>query len=379
MTNNGNVFYFYRGRVALYALLRALGVGPGDEVIIQAFTCLAVPVPVLALGARPIYTDIDPATYGMNPQQLPSCISGHTKAIVVQHTFGIPADLDAIVLLARKHGVAIIEDCCHSLGSTYRGRELGSFGDAAFFSYEWGKPLTIGLGGSALVNSEELRVRLQAQYSEYRVPSAAELLLIDLQYYAHRLIYRPSLFWPVKDLYHNLSAYGLLIGNFRAVEFDGKASADYRKCLSPRLRRRLSAIAGRSAPGIRRRKTIARQYDALMQKLGLAGLKLPSHCDPVLLRYPLLTTDKAAVLAAARHLRVEAGEFFRTPVDPLAEGQWPIAGYDKNSCPVAEAISQRIVTLPVTDRPGDEDMNTILGFVEQMAGRGWLRPSLGLG
>src|ERR1019366_6722378 len=139
----GTEFHFYRGRTAMYALLRALDIGSGDEVIVQAYTCLAVPLPVLALRARPVYADVDPQTYSADPQHVSSLISSRTRAIVIQHTFGIPAHLDELMTIARRHGIAVLEDCCHVCGSFYAGRALGSFGVGAFNSYQWSKPLVI--------------------------------------------------------------------------------------------------------------------------------------------------------------------------------------------------------------------------------------------
>jgi perosamine synthetase len=91
--NHGSELTFYRGRTAMYALLRALKVGAGNEVIVQAYTCLAVPLPILALGAKPVYADVDPRTYSAHPEKIRTLITQRTRAIVVQHTFGIPVRL----------------------------------------------------------------------------------------------------------------------------------------------------------------------------------------------------------------------------------------------------------------------------------------------
>ena len=109
-------------------------IGEGDEVLVQAFTCVAVPNSVLWAQATPVYADID-ATLNIDPIDVEKKITNRTKAIIVQHTFGIPADMDALVALAKKHNILLIEDCAHSLGATYKGKKVGTFGDAAFFSF----------------------------------------------------------------------------------------------------------------------------------------------------------------------------------------------------------------------------------------------------
>src|SRR6266576_3568352 len=95
-----NTFYFYRGRVALYALLRAMNLQPGDEVLIPGFTCVAVPSPILGMRARPVYVDIDPRTYNIDPLELKRRVTSRSKVIVAQHTFGIPCDMDPNVSCA---------------------------------------------------------------------------------------------------------------------------------------------------------------------------------------------------------------------------------------------------------------------------------------
>ena len=147
----GELLYF-RGRVALHAILNGLGIGSGDEVALQAFTCVAVPEGIMATGARPVWIDIESDGYNMAPESLESRITPRTSAIVVQHTYGIPADLERILSIAERHQIPVIEDCCHTLASTYHGKPVGSFGVASFYSFEWGKPLVAGIGGAAVVN-----------------------------------------------------------------------------------------------------------------------------------------------------------------------------------------------------------------------------------
>ena len=138
-----NNLLYYRGRVAQAAILNALGIGQGDKVAIQAFSCLAVPEGVYATGAEPIYIDIEENGYNLCPDSLSERITPKTKAIIVQHTYGIPAQLDKIMAIAKDNGILIIEDCCHSLDGKYNSKQLGTFGVAAFYSFEWGKPIAV--------------------------------------------------------------------------------------------------------------------------------------------------------------------------------------------------------------------------------------------
>ena len=163
---------FFRGRVALYAILKAMGIGAGDHVVTQAFTCIAVPEAIIASGAHPVYVDLESNGFNMDPDDFKLKITSQTRAVVVQHTYGIPANMDSIVQIADERSIHIIEDCCHTLVSKYRGKLVGTFGAGSFYSYEWGKPIVVGIGGSAGVNDKDLRKKIERQYSCYNFPLA---------------------------------------------------------------------------------------------------------------------------------------------------------------------------------------------------------------
>src|SRR5579872_3705437 len=209
-----DTFYFFRGSVAFYALLRALEVQPGDEVLIPGFTCVAVPSPILGIRARPVYVDINPATYNIDPVDLERKVSNRSRVIVAQHTYGIPCDMSAIMAIARRHGLAVIEDTCHVWGSKYSGADLGSIGDAAFYSYDPGKPFIIGMGGAATVNSLDLLERLSRIYPAFREPRAIETAKLHIQYFAYRATSHPRLFWYVRDIYRYLSRSGIAVSTW---------------------------------------------------------------------------------------------------------------------------------------------------------------------
>ena len=119
-------YSFCHGRVGLYGLLRGLDIGPGDEVLLQVPTHIVVANAVRFTGAKPVYVDCCLDTYNMDLEQAEQRITPRTKALVLQHTFGIPVDLDAALDLTRRKGLNLIEDCVHGLGATYAGRPIGS-------------------------------------------------------------------------------------------------------------------------------------------------------------------------------------------------------------------------------------------------------------
>jgi dTDP-4-amino-4,6-dideoxygalactose transaminase len=218
---------YFRGRVALYAILKALGIEKQDEVAIQGFTCIAVPEAVMAAGARPLYIDVESDGVNMKAKDLSDKITSRTRAIVVQHTFGIPADMDGITAVAHKYGIPIIEDCCHTLTSTYKGKRVGTFGIASFYSFEWGKPIVVGIGGSALINNANIKKVALQQYQSYRDPSGVTEMKIEAQYLAFNILFRPSMYWKVRSIFRALSNLGIVEGNYHPLNTGGEISSEF--------------------------------------------------------------------------------------------------------------------------------------------------------
>ena len=370
-----STWYFYRGRVAMYALLRALDIQPGDEVLVPGFTCIAVPSPILGMRAKPVYVDINPETYNMDPDRLAGKITSRTRVIVAQHSFGIPCDMDRIMHVARANGLPVIEDTCHVWGSTYKGRALGSIGDAAFYSYDPGKPFIIGMGGAATVNTSRLRREMRNLYGSFRKPSTVETAKLNVQYLAHRLTRNPRLFWVVRDAYRFLSRRGVAIATWTSDSLQGKLGPDYEKRLAPGLKTRLDAMVRHGSVVISRHKTLVGQYERGLRAIGIPVLARDSESEPVLICYPFQVANKSCLLEEARRARVELGDWFSSPVHPLTEREWNAVAYEKGSCPVAEQVSACVITLPCHAGMTAKEAERTLQFLKAMKEQGSLIPA----
>jgi perosamine synthetase len=148
------------GRMAFFYILKAMQLPPGSEIILPALTFWVVPELARVAGLRPVFADVDPATFNLDPKALERAITPGTRAVVPTHLYGQPCDMDPILAVACRHNLAVIEDCAHSLGATYRGRPVGTFGDAGFFSFQTLKPLNTYGGGMALVRDPALAQRV---------------------------------------------------------------------------------------------------------------------------------------------------------------------------------------------------------------------------
>lgn len=147
------------GTVALHLALCALGVGPGDEVVIPDFTMISSAFAVCYTGATPVYVDACKNTWNIDPLQIEAAISERTKAIMPVHIFGSPCDMDAISAIAQKHGIALLEDAAEAHGARHRGRQAGALSDIAAFSFFANKNITTGEGGMVVTDSDELAER----------------------------------------------------------------------------------------------------------------------------------------------------------------------------------------------------------------------------
>jgi perosamine synthetase len=339
-------FTYYRGRVALQAILRALNVSHGDEVITQAFTCVAVPEAIMAVGASPVYADIELNGFTMDPHSLRDKINLRTRAIIVQHSFGIPGKMDEICQIAKEFGIPIVEDCCHTLASTYKGQTVGTFGVASFYSFEWGKPLVIGVGGSARVNDQKLRDKVAAQYPDYHFPESIILARLQLQYYAFTLLYRPSRYWLMRFFFHWLGSRGLAESNYNPIA-KGEIAKDFTQRMPVSLQRRLvremKTLNTRTYHG----RWVTQKYQSLIRSTNVSHPVLSEDSDVVFCRYPLRVNNKDNFIELSRLANIELASCYASPIHPISPKNLYSVYYVNGSCPNAEKRCGEVVTLPI--------------------------------
>ena len=168
------------GTLALEMALRALGVGPGDEVITTPYTFIATSSSILTVGAQPVYVDIEPDSFNLDPAQIEAAITDKTKAIVPVHIAGQAADMDAIMEIAHRHNLRVLEDACQAWGAEWRGQRVGAIGALGTFSFQASKNITAGEGGIVITNDEELAEFCWSYHNVGRIKSGA--------WYQHELL-----------------------------------------------------------------------------------------------------------------------------------------------------------------------------------------------
>jgi perosamine synthetase len=354
-----HVTLFWRGRVALYAILRALGIGPGDEVIVPAFTCVAVPNAVLYTGATPVYVDIDEATYTVDPAAVAAAMGPRTRAVLAQNTFGLSADLDALAAVARPHGAFLIDDCTHGLGGTYKDRPNGAAAGAAFFSTQWSKPISTGLGGFAVTTDPGLAAGVAAIERTAAEPRARDRALLAALLVARERIATPRVLRAGRAVYRVASRAGLVPGSSSGEELAGAAMPDAFLTQMGPLQARLVArrLTGLPARVAARRK-MARHYTAWSAAHGRTPAYEPDATGHAFLRYPMRVRDRDAFVAEAERRGILVGDWFHSPLYPI-EGDLSAWAYRRGEHPVAERVVTEIVNLPTDLVPDGREARAI--------------------
>ncbi len=170
------------GTAGLHLALLTLGIGVGDEVILPSFTFIAVANAVLQVGATPVFVEIDPVILNLSPAAVEQAISPRTRAIFAVHTFGVPAEMDALRSIAHHHNLALIEDACEAIGAEFDGHRAGSFGHLAVFGFYPNKQLTTGEGGAILAHDAAHATRLRSLRNQGRQPNSGWLDHAEIGY-----------------------------------------------------------------------------------------------------------------------------------------------------------------------------------------------------
>jgi perosamine synthetase len=359
---------FWKGRVALHAILKAMAIGGGDEVLIPAFTCVVVANAVRFAGAAPVYVDLAPGGYNLDPAGVERAITSRTRALIVQHTFGIPAAMGPLLEIAQRHRLAIIEDCAHAIGSSLGGRRVGTFGLAAFFSSQWSKPFTTGLGGVAVTSDSGLAGRLRAVHESCVDPPRGRIARLRLQYELYRRLFSPRTFWFAEGVLHRLSRYHLFVGSSGAEEMRGLRPRDTLWRMSPFQARAGREEIGKLPDNIAHRRNIARFYEDRLRSQGWVHGRHAVGEETVYLRFPLRVANKDEVLHRASEQRVELGDWFESVLHPVRQelGRF---GYRVGCCPLAERAAEETINLPVHRGVSLEEAERIVRFVVRVAKR----------
>jgi perosamine synthetase len=337
----GCVHLFGSGRAALHAYVASLGLPAGAEVLLPGYTCAVVPNVFEHLGLAMRYVDIEPGGFNPSAAAIAEAIGPATRLVLLPHNFGLA--LNGIAgLRARFPDVVFVEDAAHAWGSRdAQGRVVGTLGHAAFFSFEYSKPLSTGLGGALLVNEAAATWQPPARHR----PVAAAVARQALTLAWHRLVQAlpAPLLGGLKQLLRAPSRRLGVVADTPAAELQGAARPDYRLGLHPWSAALGERQARRAAEVWAARRTHAQTYDALLP----TSLRCPRGEGDVLLRYPLRLPaglDRDTLTVALAEDGIELGCWFDDVVHPRGSRR---PGYAVGDCPVGEATADCVANLPL--------------------------------
>jgi dTDP-4-amino-4,6-dideoxygalactose transaminase len=358
-------YSFSAGRVGLYGLLGALRVGAGDEVLLQVPTNVTVPNAIRFAGARPVYVDCELESYNIDLEQAERQITPRTKVLLLQHTFGIPVNLEAALALARRHGLDVIEDCVHSLGATYQGKPVGSFGRAAFFSTEETKTISSTMGGMAVTDDAELAHRLEAFQARCAGPPSGLTARYVLKLVVYHVLTQPSIHGYMRRIYESLGERQPLPRPTSAAEQQGQRPAGYERRLSNAQAALALRQLRRLDSNLKHRREVANEIESWLSTRGFHTPAVPKGAVSAFVRYPLWVKDRPAGLEATRRQLVLGTWFTSVMGDSVAAGR---SDYESGSCPRAELAAQHLVNLPTHLRVDVADVDGIASRLAERAG-----------
>ena len=303
------------GLDALILALRALDVGPGDEVIVPSNTYIATWLAVSAVGARPVPVEPDPATHNIDPARIAATLTERTKAILPVHLYGQPADLDPIVAIARTNGLAVVEDAAQAHGTSYRGRRIGAHGDIVCWSFYPGKNLgALGDAGAITTDNPDLAERIRV-----------------LRNYGSRVKY--------------------------VNEVQGANSR-----LDPLQAAVLRVKLGHLDTWTERRRALAARYLA-----GLAGTELilphvPDWADPAWHLFVVRTKAREAL--QTRLTAAGIGTLIHYPIPPHMQAAYADMKFAPGALPLARQLADEVLSLPIGPNLSPDDVETVLDRVK---------------
>lgn len=309
------------GLDALHLSLRALGIGPGDEVIVPSNTYIATWLAVSYAGARPVPVEPDRRTYNLDPDRIAAALTPRTRVILPVHLYGQPADMEPILALARQHGLRVLEDAAQAHGARYRGQRVGALGEVTAWSFYPGKNLG-ALGDAGAITTDD--------------DTIADSVRV-LRNYGSRIKY-----------VNEVRGYNSRLDEIQAAV----------------LRVKLAHLDEWNE----RRARIAARYRAELADTGLSLPHVPTWATPAWHVFPVLTPDRAAFQA---HLDAAGiGTMIHYPTPPHLQAAYAELGLPKGSFPLSEAIHREIISLPIGPQMTAEQVDATIAAVRDFAARG---------
>lgn len=354
LIDHKHAWLFNAGRNALKIGLQALDLASSDEVLCQAFTCVAVPNAIKWAGAKPIFVDTIKNGFNIDLTDLKSKITPNSKALVIQHTFGHPDDLIKIKKICRQHNLTLIEDCAHTIGVKYQNRPIGSFGDLTILSFGRDKAISSVFGGALLSSNPKLIKKINQAYANLESPSKFWIL---------KQLLHPLVMAIAKPFYFSFGKYLIFIYQKSGL-LSWPVTQKEKNCQESMPAQKLpNALAILALQQLKKLKDTNQTRLKAVQSYQ-AIFKVPNFKSFPLLRFPLLVSNPQQLIKIAKKAKILLGDWYRPVIAPKGADLVKV-GYKKGTCPNAEVSSQKVINLPTNI--STKQVNRVINTVKEHA------------
>jgi len=356
------IFLYWKGRVALYALLKSMGVGKDDEVILPAFTCVVVSNAIIYLGAKPVYVDIDLQTFNPPFENIKKAVTPKTKVIICQNSFGLSTEIENITTFSKAQHIFTIEDCTHGFGGSYNQKPNGTYCDAAFYSTQWNKPFSTGTGGFALINNLNLLEPIQMVNQNLITPSKKQKISLKLLYFVREKLINKHTYWTLIKFYRFLSRRNLVLGSSSGEEISSieMPSNYFMKLSKVQMKKGIQNLKNFQNV-LNQRKENAKIYTEYLISRNKNHIPFSFFENHSFLKYPLLIKNREEVFRMAAKQKIELGDWFCSPLHPVQKDfeMWQL---DTEQFPNAVFAGKHMINLPTEIK----DTTCVLQFLERI-------------
>lgn len=335
------------GTDALVIALKALGVGEGDEVITSTFTYFASAECISAVGATPVFVDVEKDTFNIDPDKIEEKITERTKAIIPVHIFGQSADMDKINIIAKKHNLKVIEDACQAVGAKYKGKMIGTLSDVACFSFFPTKNLSCAGDGGMIVTSDDNVATIAIALRTHGSGETGQKAYNLLNNITEEVVTSKS---GDDTVYNPLKYYNYLIGYNSRLDAIQAAI----------LRVKLPYLDKWNS----RRKEIAKIYDEELIDSNVITPRVREENDTVYHQYVLQSDNREEVLAKLKEKGIATGVYYPVPLH--LQKVYTDLGYKEGDMPVAEYLSHRTFAIPVYPELSEEQIQYIVDSIKNV-------------
>ena len=344
-------------RYGFYLLLRALGITEDDEIMIPGLTYFAIPAMVPLLKAKPTFCDIGLYSHVLDPESFEARITEKTKVVVPTHLFGTPCDMGRICEIAKRHNIKVIEDCAQSTGAKFQGKRVGSWGDAAYYTFGLTKNITTLSGAMITTNDEEIATYVRTKIEAGGYPSKKRAIKEVVTGMAMYIATHPALYWATV---HPAVVLGNQFGKDPIHERFGEAECSYQE-LPSYYQDQSKALAVQAAVGMKQLDRIeelngARRKNGQALDMGLSGLdglgvpSYPNGADPIYMSFVVHHHNRKAFADLLRQRGVDTTTGYMNNMS-----DHPLFQQYKMNCPNATRANQEILHLPVHPNLSEHD------------------------